>query len=643
MVNNITVSSAGVLFFFSLSLVAIFVFFSRICNREDVRPLILAALIILLRDGIIWFAPLSPPVRKLFLVWGMTGGFLCLIVWTGLYRRTNRTLWTAIGVTLGVGLLCLLFPSGIYRRSFFLPPILAGLAGIALFRVDRYNLASAQDVEDMRPYLGTALVVSAVSLLLWPLASGRFQIALLLAGTAPFWTAGVALFPSSVRAFQREVRFQQQNTDYIFDFMSKIGDLRERDTHLILPPALETILRATHADCGAVVTEVEGELRIRAVHGFFPPPVPIPDIVKTKPLALRNYLEQIPLGFATPLWGEVLKTGTPLLIPEARKNPALAVHAEDRVLHLRSFMTLPLVINQRVSGLVSIARRDNPQLFNRADLSRAQSMVNFVALAMENYEAYARLLKARRLERDLEIASTIQESFLAPADVSASGADIAAVCRPVRGVGGDYYDIVSLDGDRVALIVGDVAGKGVPAALVMMIVRTAARLALEETCDAGEVLRMINAAVSGSVGEDRFATVGIVIINTARGEAVVASAGHHPLLLVSPEGRVQGEFDVEGLPVGIEPNVRYPSRTISFPAGSWGILYTDGFLEAVNRQGDEFGLQRLIEAVQNEAEALVEAGRSGARAVLNGVVSSVSAFAEGTPAQDDMTMIVFRG
>ncbi|POQ98457.1 hypothetical protein AU468_12750 [Alkalispirochaeta sphaeroplastigenens] len=642
MVNNITVSSAGVLFFFSLVLVAVLVHFARLCNRDDARPLILAALILLVRDGIIWFVPLPLLVQRLALSWGFAGAFLCFIAWTGFYRRSNRTLWTAIALALGIGALCLLFPAGAYRRSFFLPPLLAGLAGIALFRVDRYNLSSAREVEEVRPHLGTALAISGLALLLWPLASGGAQVGLLLAGTLPLWSTGGAFIPGAIKAFQREVRFQQQNTDYIFDFMSKVGDLREKDTRLILDPALETILRATRADSGVVVTRLDGDFRVRAVHGFFPPPFPVPDIVKIKLQGLRNFLTQVPVSFVTPVWGDVLRTGESVLVPEAAKHPDLAGHARDRVLHLRSFMTLPLIVNGGVWGLVSIARRDDPQLFNRADLSRARSMVNFVALAMENYTAYAKLLQARRVERDLEIAATIQESFLAPSDVRAAGVEIAAVCRPVRGVGGDYYDIVSLGASRVALIVSDVAGKGVPAALVMMIVRTAARLALEETADAGEVLRMINTAVSGSVGEDRFATVGIVIVDTARGEAAVASAGHHPLLLLTPEGTVRGECDVEGLPVGIEQTASYPSRTVPFPAGSWGVLYTDGFLEAVNRQGHEFGLQRLVGALQHGAGSSAEAS-PGARAVLDGVVSSVAAFAEGAAAQDDMTMVVFRG
>ncbi len=258
-------------------------------------------------------------------------------------------------------------------------------------------------------------------------------------------------------------------------------------------------------------------------------------------------------------------------------------------------------------------------------------MTNFVAVTLDNYYTY-------RIQRDVEIAADIQRRLQAPPAGSVGGIEFSGVSRPVRGMSGDYYDVIPIDGHRTMVVICDVSGKGVPAALVMVMVRTIAHLALGYTDDAGEILHMINQGVSGAVELDRFATAGVVVFDTASQRMSYANAAHHPALLLSQETDQLEAVDAEGLPIGIEQTGEYRSRSVAFPVGTTVVLFTDGVVEAFNPEGEEFGDQRLHDAIQDTRRNLND--RWSSDHLLQGVMSRLDSFVAGAPQHDDITMLV---
>lgn len=642
MVTQVLVSAAWSRLLFSTLFLIVTWFVERITERDDMRPLLGIGIVLVLRDGIGLLVGTASPLHPPILLAGFTGAFLLLILWSGQFRTSNRSLVVA---SVGVGVAILLWLASPGTRGaveYVLPLTLVTISFVAFVRIDRYVMPTAVEVEGMRVLVQLMLMVSGVAFLFFPVVSGITRNFLVALASIPFWTVVLALLARSIESLHQDIRVHRRNIEHIFDFLTKVGESlgRGSEPDSIVAAAVETIVGASGSDAGLGILERNHRFEVCAVNGVFPPPVAVPELVKSRTGALHRFLLNLRVDRYTPLWGAVLDTGESMLISDAETDPDLRDHAEDNQLHLKSVIILPLVIRREVLGLISIVRRENARPFNTSDLLRAESMAGFVALTLDNYYSYQSLVQAHQLERDLEIAGEIQNTFQAPRDLQRGSIEIAAMGRPLRGVSGDYYDVLEMPDGRTALVICDVSGKGVPAALVMMIIRTAAHLALSNAAGAGEILTMVNAAVCGSIEDDRFATVSVLVFDPLNGCVSLANAGHHPALIISAEGRSGVYEDADGLPVGIEADAVFPSRTIPFPPGSLAVLYTDGIVEAIDVVEAEYGEDRLRQTALTacaQSESLISA-----RGLLNTLVAHVDAFTAAQPQQDDMTMVVIR-
>jgi len=208
------------------------------------------------------------------------------------------------------------------------------------------------------------------------------------------------------------------------------------------------------------------------------------------------------------------------------------------------------------------------------------------------------------LARELEIARKIQDSLLPARLPPLEGLTLAGFCRSARQVGGDFYDVMPFSESAALVVVADVMGKGVPAALFAATVRTLIRATAEWTREPGQLLARINRLMHPELSAvDMFITVQAAVVDTRRGSITVASAGHCPLLLAQNDGRVQA-IAPEGVPIGILPSAAFAETTLPLHDCSVALLYTDGLTDTRNAKGDFFGQQRLAAWVN-------QASRSG--------------------------------
>ncbi|MFW5693947.1 MAG: PP2C family protein-serine/threonine phosphatase [Alkalispirochaeta sp.] len=610
-----------------------------ITRRRDVRPFTLAALFLVIRDlGAVAIGPQNPWVLPYLRVAGETVAYMMFLFWSGRFRISNRSYVGALIVSIiawGIIISDGVWGRGIAARVavYGLPPVLFVASLVAIFRVDRFVFSRGYQIEDLKPWMQVMLAVQTLLYLVIPLRSGIFEPVVAVLPMVPFIATPLFLVDVAMKEERVRIRSLQDNARSIFDFLTDVGRSlgSERDPENILHSAIETMTSATDADAAAAVLVDGGTARVTSVVGLFPPPVAVPDIIKSKQGALRQFVMSLTIGPDVPLWGKTLQAGTAIHVPEAQDDPALAAHAGDRVLRLRSMLVLPLEVRGTILGLLSVVRRGDSRPFSSAEFDHARTMTNFVAVTLDNYYTY-------RIQRDVEIAAGIQKRLQAPASGSFGGIDYAGVSRPVRGMSGDYYDVIPIDEHRTMVVICDVSGKGVPAALVMVMIRTIAHLALNHTNDAGEILAMINQGVSGAVDVDRFATATVVVFDTASQRMSYANAAHHPMLLLTEErGQVEA-IDAQGLPIGIEETEQYRSRSVEFPPGATVVLFTDGVVEAFNPEGEEFGDHRLYSAIRDTRRDLQDGWST--EHLLDGVMSRVDAFVGGAPQHDDISMLV---
>ncbi|HEX9006817.1 MAG TPA: PP2C family protein-serine/threonine phosphatase [Bacteroidota bacterium] len=245
----------------------------------------------------------------------------------------------------------------------------------------------------------------------------------------------------------------------------------------------------------------------------------------------------------------------------------------------------------------------------------------------------------QRLQRELEIAREVQQSFLPKSEPEMPTLDIASRCLPAQEVGGDYYDFLRLDGGRLGVVVGDVSGKGTQAAFFMTLTKGFLRAVTRTQRSPAEVLDELNELFYENVERGTFISMLYAVLDTAAGTMTIARAGHNPALLKEGSTGTTRFLLSPGLALGLAPGEQFTSaieeETLPFCPGDVLVLYTDGFTEAMNSKHEEFGEERL-------KEALLKANAGRARELLDELYRAAKHFAGHHPQHDDMTMVVVR-
>ncbi len=264
-------------------------------------------------------------------------------------------------------------------------------------------------------------------------------------------------------------------------------------------------------------------------------------------------------------------------------------------------------------------------------------LVAFVAAVAALKESVERERQAsqERLERDVRIAQEVQ-SRLFPQKVPKSAAlECAGVCRPARGVAGDYYDFLEIDRGHLGIALGDVAGKGISAALLMASLQGALR-SHASLSDGGpaNAATDINAQIHALTDSNRFATFFWAIFDEARRGLTYVNAGHNPPMLLRASGALE-RLTAGGPPLGVFADSRYRQDSVTFGAGDLLVVFSDGITEAPDAADEEFGEPRLERLLRDRANL-------SAGALCNAVLAAVGAFQAGTAQVDDMTVVVAR-
>ena len=239
------------------------------------------------------------------------------------------------------------------------------------------------------------------------------------------------------------------------------------------------------------------------------------------------------------------------------------------------------------------------------------------------------------LANELKIAHVIQQSLLPKDFPHLPGLGLAAFCQSARQVGGDFYDVLPLDGDHVLLVIADVMGKGVPAALFAASLRMLLRSCARRISGPGELLERINRQMFNELSSvDMFITVQVVLLDTRWRRLQIASAGHCPLLLASPLGKCL-TMAPNGVPLGIDPFEHYPQQSAPLFPGACALLYTDGLIQVCDPEGHPFGQEALQDWLARN-----NASRANATGLKEALLAELNYFQADTSSQDDVTFLL---
>ncbi|MCZ7649837.1 MAG: SpoIIE family protein phosphatase [Thermoanaerobaculia bacterium] len=300
-------------------------------------------------------------------------------------------------------------------------------------------------------------------------------------------------------------------------------------------------------------------------------------------------------------------------------------------------LSAPIAVDGAPRGLLLVADKETRRgvgPFRDTDARTLALLANQAAIALENAHLHRQALEKERLEREIELASEIQRGILPREVPQVPGFEIAGWNRPARHIGGDYFDFLPLAGGGLALVLGDVSGKGVPAALLVSTLHSALHL-LTDTSEVGpRLLERLNEHVLASSAANKFITLFLADLDPATGGLGFLNAGHNPGLVLRAGGG-QEQLAASGLPIGLMPGTRYRLERVRLEPGDLLCLYSDGITEATSPEDEEFGLGRLASAL--------ERGRSER---LDDLVAAlereISAFTRDAPQGDDQTVVLLR-
>ena len=355
-------------------------------------------------------------------------------------------------------------------------------------------------------------------------------------------------------------------------------------------------------------------------------------IVKQRDVEGEAYVKEFGGAFPGLVPGAMLPSEV-CVANRLEERPAFLAGAEAEKL-----LAVPIVSEGTPIGVLVVADKENRaggiEDFNASDARILSLFGNQAAIALENARLHREAVEKERMEREIELAASIQRTILPASLPEVPGVVLCGANRPTRQVGGDFYDVFPLAGSRVGFVVADVSGKGVPAALLVSTLHACLHLLFDSgSGDLASVVARVNRHLVRFSTTRKFATLFIAVFDAVTRELRYVNAGHNPGILLSG-GKVT-LLGPSGIPVGMFPAAVHKEESRVISAHDGLVLYSDGSTEALDASEGEFGMERLTELV-------VSSGEASPAGLTNGIFGAVDEFTRGVAQYDDQTVLVAR-
>lgn len=296
----------------------------------------------------------------------------------------------------------------------------------------------------------------------------------------------------------------------------------------------------------------------------------------------------------------------------------------------------PISFGDSLMGTVTVGRTASPSPFTAAKVNVVHTFADFLAIQIVNSRFQEERVNTMLVARDLEIARNIQRSLLLKQLPQLPGLQLAGYCESARQVGGDFYDVIRLSETSLLLVIADVMGNGIPAAMFAAILRSLVRALPDLARSPAQLLTRVNVLLFEELSEvDMFITAQLVFVDSIASRVVVASAGHCPVIVADPGGQEVISISPEGMPLGVLADAFFCDEVASLGSHSRVLLYTDGLTEARNLAGDQFGQDRLTHWFQSAAN-----GSGSAAQLKEDLIEELRTFQSNLALSDDQTFLI---
>jgi serine phosphatase RsbU (regulator of sigma subunit) len=331
----------------------------------------------------------------------------------------------------------------------------------------------------------------------------------------------------------------------------------------------------------------------------------------------------------------VMDSKEAILSHDVTKDDRLDMSQSIAELRIRSMMCAPLLDSEgNALGVIQLDTLDQRKRFQQEDLEVLASVAVQAGIAIHNGQLHDRTLRQKEIEQDLSLANEVQRAFLPMGPPDLEDYEFYDFYRPANHVGGDYYDYVSLPDGRTAVVVADVVGHGVAAAMMMAKVAAEAKFCLASESHPATAVIKLNDRIS-AMQVERFVTLIMVVLDPTKHEATIVNAGHMAPIWRRVDATLEEPGnELSGLPIGIMEGLTYDQKTIELSHGDMLALYTDGINEAMNPAGKQYTIEKVRKQLLNARGGIEDVGD----AIVNDVLQHVGR----GPQADDMCLVILR-
>lgn len=341
----------------------------------------------------------------------------------------------------------------------------------------------------------------------------------------------------------------------------------------------------------------------------------------------------LPFRLDTQLTGWMIMNKAPLLINDFQSDKRFST-VKDVDFPIKSLLSVPMLLKGKMIGLVTVFNKKNESGFTINDQRLLGIIAAQSAHVVENARLYQNEQALIKLQEEMRLAYDIQVNLLPKEQPDVEGYQIAGRSIPAKDVGGDYFDFIRMDDDRLSFCLADITGKGMPAALLMANLQATLRGQILDGKTCKDCVSFSNDLLYYNTPPNKFATLFSGMLDRKKDEITYCNAGHNNPILISENDSI-ARPDVGGLIVGITPSVPYDEATIKLNTNDILVIFSDGITEAMNKEEEEFDEPRLIDMIKKNknmsSEELIEL-----------IFTEVNEFSKGQPQSDDMTIVIIK-
>ena len=422
-------------------------------------------------------------------------------------------------------------------------------------------------------------------------------------------------------------------------FLIKAAEaIRQRtDTAGILGFINKIMIEQLFADGGVILTigEFEDVLSVKAYDGNYPPPYKLPDDVPHQQDQVATNFRYAEFPLNNSFFGEVARSAKPILITNAQEDKRIVVNGEEPFLLPGSLLTLPMVYNDTIGGVISLSRGTDHAPFTEIDVQIGEILTSYATAALKLIYDLQEETELNTIENETDIASRIQRILLPKKLIDTADLNFSVLFNQARGVCSDYYDIIQNQKDRLFCITADVAGKSIHACIVMVMLRSLLYLITSTAQNTQSILDILNKGITGKISIDHYASISLLAYIPAEKSIEYVNAGTQSLLLWKASTKKLVRLEQKTDPIGVDSKSVYTCKKIPVEQGDIAVLFTDGIIETLNDRGEPFGLKAL-------AELLAANASSPAKAITDKINKQIKIFMGKTLPHDDQTVMIIK-